>query len=106
MDNKNEALKSAIKQIEKQFGKGSIMRLGEEADRTLEAKLIRFFIFRCCLRNRWISKGRIIEIYGLNQVETTFALHAIAEMQNLEATQHLLMRACVDPNYKKFRCRR
>ena len=37
MEKKNEALNSAMKQIEKQFGKGSIMMLGEEADKNIEA---------------------------------------------------------------------
>ncbi len=82
MEKKNEALKSAMKQIEKQFGKGSIMRLGEEADKTLEASSSGSLYLDIALGIGGYPKGRIIEIYGPESSgKTTFALHAIAEMQ-------------------------
>ncbi|MGI6359789.1 MAG: recombinase RecA [Acholeplasmatales bacterium] len=103
MDNKNEALKSAIKQIEKQFGKGSIMRLGEEADRTLEASSSGSLYLDIALGIGGYPKGRIIEIYGPESSgKTTFALHAIAEMQKQGGNAAFIdAEHALDPNYAR-----
>ncbi|NMA05047.1 MAG: recombinase RecA [Acholeplasmataceae bacterium] len=103
MDNKNEALKSAIKQIEKQFGKGSIMRLGEEADRTLEASSSGSLYLDIALGIGGYPKGRIIEIYGPESSgKTTFALHAIAEMQKSGGNAAFIdAEHALDPNYAR-----
>ncbi len=103
MDNKNEALKSAIKQIEKQFGKGSIMRLGEEADRTLEACSSGSLYLDIALGIGGYPKGRIIEIYGPESSgKTTFALHAIAEMQKSGGNAAFIdAEHALDPNYAR-----
>ncbi len=103
MDNKNEALKSAIKQIEKQFGKGSIMRLGEEADRTLEASSSGSLYLDVALGIGGYPKGRIIEIYGPESSgKTTFALHAIAEMQKSGGNAAFIdAEHALDPNYAR-----
>ena len=103
MDNKNEALKSAIKQIEKQFGKGSIMRLGEEADKTLEASSSGSLYLDIALGIGGYPKGRIIEIYGPESSgKTTFALHAIAEMQKSGGNAAFIdAEHALDPNYAR-----
>ncbi len=82
MKDKEKALDAAMKQIEKQFGKGSIMKLGDEADRNLEASSSGSISLDIALGIGGYPKGRIIEIYGPESSgKTTFALHAIAEMQ-------------------------
>lgn len=103
MEKKNEALKSAMKQIEKQFGKGSIMRLGEEADRTLEASSSGSLYLDIALGIGGYPKGRIIEIYGPESSgKTTFALHAIAEMQKAGGYAAFIdAEHALDPAYAK-----
>ena len=78
-----EALEAARAQIDKQFGKGSIMRLGDAKD-TLEVEAIPSgsLLLDEALGVGGYPKGRIIEIYGPESSgKTTLALHAIAECQ-------------------------
>ena len=78
---KNEALKLAIAQITKQFGDGSIMKLGETPKMDVELLKSGSLSLDLALGGGW-PKGRIIEIYGPESSgKTTLALHAIAEMQ-------------------------
>lgn len=82
MNEKEKALSAAMKQIEKQFGKGSIMKLGDEVDKNLESSSSGSISLDIALGIGGYPKGRIIEIYGPESSgKTTFALHAIAEMQ-------------------------
>ena len=82
MKEKEKALETAMKQIEKQFGKGSIMKLGDEVDMTISASSSGSIGLDIALGIGGYPKGRIIEIYGPESSgKTTFALHAIAEMQ-------------------------
>lgn len=82
MNDKDKALEAAMKQIEKQFGKGSIMKMGDEADRTIGVSSSGSITLDIALGIGGYPKGRIIEIYGPESSgKTTFALHAIAEMQ-------------------------
>ncbi len=82
-DNKEIALKSALTQIEKQFGKGSIMKLGEaQANRNIEAIPTGSLGVDLALGIGGVPKGRIIEIYGPESSgKTTLALHMVAEAQ-------------------------
>jgi recombination protein RecA len=82
---KMEALNSAIKQIEKDFGKGSIMRLGEAAtNMNIEVIPSGILPLDIALGVGGIPRGRIIEIYGPESSgKTTVALHMIAEAQKL-----------------------
>ena len=81
-EDKNKALEDAFKTIEKQFGKGSIMRLGDKANEACEVISTGSISLDMALGVGGYPKGRIIEIYGPESSgKTTFALHAIAEAQ-------------------------
>lgn len=80
--NREQALEEALKKIEKEFGKGSIMRLGDEVDRKIEVIPSGSIALDKALGVGGYPKGRIIEIYGPESSgKTTFALHAIANAQ-------------------------
>ncbi len=78
----DKVLDDALKQIEKQFGKGSIMRLGDRANVDVDAISSGSLSLDAALGIGGYPKGRIIEIYGPESSgKTTLALHAIAEVQ-------------------------
>ena len=78
----DKVLDEALKQIEKQFGKGSIMRLGDRANVDVDAISSGSLSLDAALGIGGYPKGRIIEIYGPESSgKTTLALHAIAEVQ-------------------------
>jgi recombination protein RecA len=83
VDNKSKALEIALTQIEKQFGKGAIMRLGQSAgDETVEALPTGCLSLDLAIGIGGLPRGRIIEIYGPESSgKTTVALHCIAEAQ-------------------------
>ena len=79
---KDKALEQVLADIEKQFGKGSIMKLGSDAHLNIEATSSGSLSLDVALGVGGYPKGRIIEIYGPESSgKTTFALHAIAEVQ-------------------------
>ncbi len=79
---REQALEAALKQIEKEFGKGAVMRLGDEVDRKVEVVSSGSIAVDKALGVGGYPKGRIIEIYGPESSgKTTFALHAIASAQ-------------------------
>jgi recombination protein RecA len=80
---KNKAIDMALSQIEKQFGKGSIMRLGDRIDTGgVQAISTGSISFDAALGVGGFPKGRVIEIYGPESSgKTTIALHAIAQSQ-------------------------
>lgn len=81
-DKRAQALEIAMKQIEKQYGKGAIMKLGDEADRKISTISTGSLTLDIALGVGGYPKGRIIEIYGPESSgKTTLALHAIAEAQ-------------------------
>ncbi len=78
----NGNLKQVLSDIEKQFGKGSIMRLGDSGTREIDVISSGSIALDVALGIGGYPKGRIIEIYGPESSgKTTFALHAIAEAQ-------------------------
>ena len=78
----DKTLDEVLKDIEKQFGKGSVMKLGEEAHNEIEVCSSGSLTLDKALGVGGYPKGRIIEIYGPESSgKTTFALHAIAEAQ-------------------------
>ncbi|HZG61018.1 MAG TPA: recombinase RecA [Anoxybacillus sp.] len=84
MNDRQAALEQALKQIEKQFGKGSIMKLGEQTDRQISTVSSGSLALDIALGVGGYPRGRIIEIYGPESSgKTTVALHAIAEVQKL-----------------------
>ena len=81
-DNRQQALEAALKSIEKEFGKGSVMRLGDHVDRKIEVISSGSIALDKALGVGGYPKGRIIEIYGPESSgKTTFALHALANAQ-------------------------
>ncbi|PEJ60182.1 MULTISPECIES: recombinase RecA [unclassified Bacillus (in: firmicutes)] len=82
MSDRQAALDMALKQIEKQFGKGSIMKLGEQTDRRISTISSGSLALDVALGVGGYPRGRIIEVYGPESSgKTTVALHAIAEVQ-------------------------
>lgn len=82
-DEKNKALEAALSQIDKQFGKGTVMRLGDSAN-NMEVSVIPTGSMNLdiALGLGGIPKGRIIEIYGPESSgKTTVTLHMISEVQ-------------------------
>ena len=81
-DSRQQALEAALKSIEKEFGKGSVMRLGDNVDRKIEVISSGSIALDKALGVGGYPKGRIIEIYGPESSgKTTFALHALANAQ-------------------------
>lgn len=79
---KDKALAQVLADIEKQFGKGSIMKLGSHEERKIDVCSSGSLSLDIVLGAGGYPKGRIIEIYGPESSgKTTFALHAIAEVQ-------------------------
>ena len=84
---KSKALETALSQIEKAFGKGSIMKLGEQEALNVEASSTGSLGLDIALGVGGIPKGRVIEIYGPESSgKTTLTLHCVAEAQKNGAT--------------------
>ncbi len=82
MSDRKQALDMALRQIEKQFGKGSVMKLGEQAEQRVSTISTGALALDIALGVGGYPKGRIIEVYGPESSgKTTVALHAIAEVQ-------------------------
>ncbi|GAF63579.1 recombinase RecA [Alkalihalobacillus trypoxylicola] len=81
-NDRKAALDMALRQIEKQFGKGSIMKLGEQTDQRVSTVSSGALALDIALGVGGYPRGRIIEVYGPESSgKTTVALHAIAEVQ-------------------------
>jgi recombination protein RecA len=102
MDNKKEALASALAMIEKQFGVGSIMRLGDQESIKVETTSSGSIALDRALGGGY-AKGRIVEVYGPESSgKTTLTLHAIAEMQKTGGTCAFIdAEHAFDPSYAK-----
>ena len=81
---KKKALQTALSQIEKNFGKGTVMRLGDRPEMNVEAVSTGSLALDAALGIGGVPKGRIIEIYGPESSgKTTLALHILAEAQKM-----------------------
>ncbi len=101
-ENKTKALAAALSQIEKQFGKGSIMRLGEaEVAKDIEVVSTGSLGLDLALGIGGLPRGRVIEIYGPESSgKTTLTLSVIAQMQKLGGTAAFIdAEHALDPQY-------
>ena len=81
-EDKKKALETALHQIEKNFGKGSVMRLGDRPEMNIDAIPTGSLALDAALGIGGLPKGRIVEIYGPESSgKTTLALHVVAEAQ-------------------------
>ena len=103
MSDKKKALELALTQIEKQFGKGSVMKLGENAHMNIDSISTGCLGLDIALGVGGVPKGRIIEIYGPESSgKTTLALHIIAEAQkNGGEAAFIDAENALDPVYAK-----
>jgi recombination protein RecA len=103
MDNKNKALDAALAQIERAFGKGSIMKLGQREALEIEAISTGSLGLDIALGIGGLPKGRIVEIYGPESSgKTTLALHCVAEAQKKGGTCAFIdAEHAMDPGYAK-----
>ncbi|MFT4251910.1 MAG: ATPase domain-containing protein, partial [Caulobacter sp.] len=100
---KARALEAALAQIDRAFGKGSVMKLGEKGKVEIEAVSTGSLGLDIALGIGGLPKGRIIEIYGPESSgKTTLTLHAIAEAQKAGGTAAFVdAEHALDPGYAK-----
>ena len=101
---REEALKSALAQIEKQFGKGAIMKLGEsQTNQNIQVVPTGALSLDIALGLGGVPRGRIIEIFGAESSgKTTIALHMVAEVQKLGGVAGFIdAEHALDPVYAK-----
>ena len=101
-DNRKKALSAALSQIEKQFGKGSVMRMGDNSSvRSMEAVSTGSLGLDIALGIGGVPKGRVIEIYGPESSgKTTLTLHIVAEAQKKGGTAAFVdAEHALDPQY-------
>ncbi|MGY3779073.1 recombinase RecA [Isobaculum melis] len=102
-DERKAALDAALKKIEKNFGKGSVMKLGEKIDTQISTIPSGSLALDVALGVGGFPKGRIIEVYGPESSgKTTVALHAVAEVQkNGGIAAFIDAEHALDPEYAK-----
>ena len=102
-DNKSKALQAALSQIEKQFGKNTVMRLGENNIQAVEAVSTGSLTLDIALGIGGLPKGRIVEIYGPESSgKTTMTLQAIAQCQKAGGTCAFIdAEHALDPQYAR-----
>jgi recombination protein RecA len=100
---KTEAVKMAMAQIERQFGKGAIMKMGDRVVEKIPAIPTGAISLDLALGIGGIPKGRIVEIYGPESSgKTTLALHILAESQKMGGTAaYIDAEHALDPQYAK-----
>jgi len=100
-DNKRKALSAALGQIEKQFGKGAVMRMGDRAADAVEAIPTGSLMLDIALGIGGLPRGRVVEIYGPESSgKTTLTLQVVAEAQKLGGTCAFIdAEHALDPTY-------
>ena len=101
MSDKDKALDTALSQIERQFGKGTIMRLGDQSKVDVDVISSGSIALDAALGTGGYPRGRVIEIYGPESSgKTTLALHAVAEAQKAGGTAAFVdAEHAMDPAY-------
>jgi recombination protein RecA len=101
MSDKDKALDTALSQIERQFGKGTIMRLGDQSTVDVDVVSSGSIALDAALGIGGYPRGRVIEIYGPESSgKTTLALHAVAEAQKAGGTAAFVdAEHAMDPAY-------
>ncbi len=102
-EEKRKALQTALKQIEKEYGEGSVMRLGENTRMTVQAVHTGSLSLDMALGIGGVPRGRIVEIYGPESSgKTTVALHIVAEVQKAGGEAAFIdAEHALDPVYAK-----
>ena len=102
-EERRKALDTALSQIEKQFGKGAVMRLGQNATMNVEAIPTGSLSLDIALGIGGVPRGRIVEIYGPESSgKTTVALHVVAEAQKAGGNAVFIdVEHALDPVYAK-----
>ncbi len=102
-EEKKKALEAAIQHIEKQYGKGAVMKLGQASDYTVDAIPTGSMTLDMALGIGGVPKGRIVEIYGAESSgKTTVALQIVAEAQKLGGEVAFIdVEHALDPVYAK-----
>ena len=102
-ENKKKSLELAIKQIDKQFGKGTILRMGDREIEPIDAINTGSLGLDLALGIGGVPKGRIVEIYGPESSgKTTLTLHLIAQCQKAGGVCAFVdAEHALDPNYAK-----
>ncbi len=102
-DEKKKAIESAISQIEKSYGKGTVMRMGEAPEMEVSAISTGSLTLDMALGIGGVPRGRIVEIYGPESSgKTTVALHVVAETQKLGGeAAYIDVENALDPVYAK-----
>ncbi|EOT25865.1 recombinase RecA [Enterococcus saccharolyticus] len=100
-DDRKAALDAALKKIEKNFGKGAVMKLGEKADQRISTIPSGSLALDVALGVGGFPRGRIVEVYGPESSgKTTVALHAVAEVQKQGGTAAFIdAEHALDPQY-------
>lgn len=100
-NSRKEALEAAMSQIEKQFGKGAIMRLGDAARMNIDVIPTGILSLDVALGVGGVPRGRIIEVYGPESSgKTTIALHVVSEAQKMGGTAAFIdAEHALDPQY-------
>jgi recombination protein RecA len=100
-DNRKRALAAALQQIERQFGKGAIMRMGDGTAADVQTVSTGSITLDAALGIGGLPRGRVVEIYGPESSgKTTLTLHAIAECQKAGGTAAFVdAEHALDPNY-------
>jgi recombination protein RecA len=100
-DNKKKALGAALMQIEKQFGKGSVMRMGDVSSKGIEVVSTGSLTLDIALGCGGLPRGRVVEIYGPESSgKTTMTLETIAQLQKTGGTAAFIdAEHALDPDY-------
>lgn len=100
-DEKQAALEAALKKIEKNFGKGAVMRMGEKVDTQISTIPTGSIALDAAIGVGGYPRGRIVEVYGPESSgKTTVALHAVAEVQKQGGTAaYIDAENAMDPAY-------